>query len=108
MIHLSQFYHSKNFRQLDWGPRRNKKKYGQFVPSSYKLRNVKVPTFIYYSRGDAISNFMDVRKLIKRLPNVVSANFIDDDQWNHGGFLLANTVKEEINDRVIQFCNKFN
>lgn len=92
---------------MDWGPRRNKKKYGQAIPPSYNLRNVQVPTFIYYSRGDAISNFIDVKKLIKRLPNVISAQFIDDDQWNHGGFLLANTVREEINDKVINFCNKF-
>lgn len=78
------------------------------MPPNYKLRNVKAPTFIYFSRGDAISNFMDVKKLIKRLPNVINAHFIDDDQWNHGGFLLANTVKEEINDRVIQYSDKFN
>lgn len=108
MIHLSQLYHSKNFRQLDWGSRRNKKFYGKSKPPNYKLENVKVPTYIYYSRGDAISNFLDVKKLIKRLPNVVYTQFIDDDQWNHGGFLLANTVKEEINDKVIQFCNQYN
>lgn len=108
LVHLSQFHHSKKFRQIDWGSRQNKKKYGRSTPPSYKLSNVKVPTFIYYSRGDAISNFRDVKKLIKLLPNVVKTQFIDDDQWNHGGFLLANTVKEEINDKVIQFCNKYN
>lgn len=107
MIHLSQFYHSKDFRQLDWGTQGNKAKYGQISPPKYNLKSVKAPTFIYYSKGDAISSFLDVRKLIKRLPNVVYTQFIDDDQWNHGGFLLANTVKEVINDKVIRFCNKF-
>ena len=83
------------------------KMYRNRYPPEYHLENVKVPTYVYYSRGDAISNYMDVRRLIKKLGNVKNTHFIDDDQWNHGGFLLANSVKSEINDRIIKFCGDY-
>lgn len=103
LLHFLQSVMSGEFRKYDFGPFVNLEKYGQLTPPDYKLGKVTAPVYIYHAgEGDLIASRVDVKKTIKRTPNVKYVNYINDIQWNHLDFMIAKNVQEAVNDVVIK------
>lgn len=98
---------SNKFQKCDWGSKsRNMMKYGSPSPPEYNLENVKVPVNLIYSDDDAVVSPTDVKRLLKRLPNVKSVKYIQNEGWQHFDFLWSLHVKKFINDEVLKILNK--
>uniref|UniRef100_T1GBG6 Lipase n=1 Tax=Megaselia scalaris TaxID=36166 RepID=T1GBG6_MEGSC len=93
-VHYGQMFMSNKFQKCDWGSKsRNMMKYGSPSPPEYNLENVKVPVNLIYSDDDAVVSPTDVKRLLKRLPNVKSVKFIQNEGWQHFDFLWSLHVK---------------
>ncbi|XP_037953470.1 lipase 3-like [Teleopsis dalmanni] len=106
-IHYIQESVSNHFRQFDHGPKKNLKRYGQEVPPDYNLQNIVVDMYIYYGLADTSANAKDIQRLPEHLSNIKHFYEVPNPTWGHLDFIFANQVKEEMNDKIINFCNKY-
>lgn len=107
IVHYGQLVNSHRFCKYDHGYLENWKRYGTIIPPNYNLGIIKTPIYMYYSFGDWYSDYRDVRKLVKELPNVKAVIEIDDVEWSHLDFLLGITAKEKIYDKTIEFMREY-
>lgn len=105
-VHYSQLLNSNEFRQFDWGERRNLLKYGTKTPPDYKLENIKAPLNVFYSDIDIFIHWPDIDRLLKRLSNVKFVKFIQHIDWMHFDYLIGNNLTNVINKDVIKLLNK--
>lgn len=106
-VHYAQLYLSNKFGQCDWGSEsRNMIAYGQPKPPGYKLENIKTGVNIFYSDDDTVVSPTDVKRLIKRLPNVKYTKFIQNEGWQHFDYIWGQNSKKFINDEILQLLNK--
>lgn len=103
-VHYAQLISSRKFQQFDWGKRINQQKYGTPYPPEYPIKNIRAPTFFYYSNGDYLSSNVDVEQLLRSLNRkaVAGTLFFDDGNWNHFDFLFANNLKSNLNLKIIK------
>ncbi|ETN67158.1 lysosomal acid lipase [Anopheles darlingi] len=87
LLHYGQIYQAKSFQMYDYGPVKNRVRYGTNVPPEYPLRNVTAPVTLYYSEGDILVPAADVEELADQLPNVVQKYKLASSKWNHIDFL---------------------
>ncbi|XP_065368795.1 lipase 3-like [Calliphora vicina] len=106
-IHYIQEYVSNEFRQFDYGKKKNKLKYGQVEPPTYPIELITSNTYIYYGLADTSANYKDIQRLRKRLPNIKLFYEVPDSSWGHLDFIFARQVKKTINDPVIQICKGY-
>ncbi|KAF2898135.1 hypothetical protein ILUMI_08040, partial [Ignelater luminosus] len=90
LLHYAQEIKSGKFRQWDYGMLGNLRNYGSTTPPKYKLRDVKAPVYLHYSRNDWLSNTKDVDKLAKELGNLQGKFLSPDNKFNHGSIVLPN------------------
>ncbi|XP_030555415.1 lipase 3 [Drosophila novamexicana] len=100
-IHFIQSYVSNEFRQYDWGPKKNKATYGSEVPPSYDLTKITSKLYLYVGLADESANVKDVARLPPLLPQLEELYEIPDETWGHLDFIFAKQVKSVINDKVI-------
>ncbi|EDW12728.1 lipase 1 [Drosophila mojavensis] len=81
-IHYVQLYKSDRFCAYDHA-KENHRIYGRSKPPDYPLEKVTAPVAIYYTRNDYLNALKDVKRLIKRLPNVVEDHLYPYKKWNH-------------------------
>uniref|UniRef100_A0A1I8NHT4 Lipase n=1 Tax=Musca domestica TaxID=7370 RepID=A0A1I8NHT4_MUSDO len=103
-IHFVQLHVSGHFRQYDFGPKGNQKRYNRSTPPDYEVSNIqpRFPLHFYYSNFDELSSKKDVEKLSELLGNNSINHFIDLKRFVHLDFLAATNVKEVINRGVIE------
>uniref|UniRef100_A0A182F2M8 Lipase n=1 Tax=Anopheles albimanus TaxID=7167 RepID=A0A182F2M8_ANOAL len=87
LLHYGQIYRAKSFQMYDYGPVKNRERYGANVPPEYPLRNVTAPVTLYYSEGDILVPAADVEELADQLPNVVQKYKLASSKWNHIDYL---------------------
>ncbi|CAH2042726.1 unnamed protein product, partial [Iphiclides podalirius] len=98
--HYGQGMLSGDFRQFDYGERRNIELYGSKVPPAYKLRNVKTPVSLFYCQADWLADPRDVDRLYKKLGNVIDTYKVPYNQFSHLDFVLAKDFKTLIYSRL--------
>ncbi|KAH8402937.1 hypothetical protein KR222_000550 [Zaprionus bogoriensis] len=101
-IHFIQSHVSNEFRQYDWGTKKNLLKYGAEVPPSYDLGKITADLYLYAGAADGSANLKDISRLPPLLPNLRELYEIPDPSWGHLDFVFAMNVKEVIHDKVIQ------
>ncbi|EDW74670.2 uncharacterized protein Dwil_GK15810 [Drosophila willistoni] len=109
--HFGQLINSGNFQQYDYrSPRLNQLRYGQVVPPSYQLGNVRLQRLqIFYGTRDALASQADVQRLVRELStsNSRSISLYQVRGYNHIDFLFASTAPKIVYDRIIQQAWQF-
>ncbi|CAH1126582.1 unnamed protein product [Ceutorhynchus assimilis] len=107
MFHYAQVIKTGDFKQFDYGPKKNLKMYNDTKPPLYKFPNMKVPLALFYAIEDPYSNPTMVEELRGKLPNIVLDYQVPVPKFNHLDYILAYNVKEFINDRVLEVFDRF-
>ena len=55
--HICQFVKTGEFRQYNYGIKKNMKIYKNFEPSKYDLKNIKMPISVFWAVNDVMNNF---------------------------------------------------
>jgi len=106
--HYIQLKESGKFRQYDFGPKKNRKLYGQTSPPEYPLEKVNpmTPVNVFYSAGDNTISTKDILKLVSKLARSVKHK-IKEPTWDHLDFILGKTIDKVVNLPVINIINAF-
>ncbi|XP_064488561.1 gastric triacylglycerol lipase-like [Ornithodoros turicata] len=86
LVHFAQLIKQKAFQKFDYGPEKNKLKYGQARPPRYDVSKVAAPVALYWSQNDLFADPKDVSLLRSKLPNVVLYYRVPDKQFTHLDF----------------------
>ncbi|XP_077532056.1 lipase 3-like isoform X2 [Haemaphysalis longicornis] len=98
---------SKGFKKFNYGPLRNRRRYGRWQPPNYDLSRVTAPTAIFYSLNDWLSDTKDVRKLVYSLPNVVMTYQVADPQFTHIDFTLSLLASRFVYPTLLRLLNVY-
>lgn len=107
VLHYMQEYESGRFCQLDHGPVKNRKMYGQDTPPDYDVSKVTADLYFYYSDADTLADVIDVEYLAAKLPKMPTMTHFPGDIITHGEFAWHIRVKELINTPIISACNAY-
>jgi len=106
-IHYLQLWKSGEFRQYDWGTKKNKELYGQELPPDYDLSQITAPTHSYSSNNDALCGPEDVDTLVKNFVHLTEDYRVPVQSFNHLDFIIARNMKELVNDPIIERINSY-
>ncbi|KAH8242514.1 hypothetical protein KR032_010332 [Drosophila birchii] len=106
-IHFLQLYNSQEFRQYDWGTKKNNELYGQDLPPDYDLSKITAPTHLYSSANDALCGTEDVNTLVAKFTNLIEDYRVAVPSFNHLDFIIARNMKELVNDPIIKRINAY-
>ncbi|KAL5276637.1 LIPA.2 family protein [Megaselia abdita] len=103
ILHYLQEYNSGFFRQWDYGLL-NKKHYNENTPPKYRVENIRVPTYFYFSDNDYLASVADVKRLISEIPasSVKGIHHVEDSTFTHIDFLWGLNVKDMVYKYVIE------
>ncbi|BFF97705.1 lipase 3 [Drosophila madeirensis] len=106
-IHYLQLWQSHEFRQYDWGTKKNIEIYGQELPPAYDLSKITAQTHSYSSHNDALCGPEDVDTLVSRFPHLTEDYRVPVQSFNHLDFIIAKNMKEQVNDPIIERINRY-
>ncbi|XP_017122250.1 lipase 3 [Drosophila elegans] len=106
-IHYLQLWESKEFRQYDWGTKKNNEIYGQDLPPDYDLSLITAPTHSYSSNNDALCGPKDVDTMVKNFVHLKEDYRVPVQSFNHLDFIIARNMKELVNDPIIKRINSY-
>ncbi|EDV40089.1 uncharacterized protein Dana_GF10345 [Drosophila ananassae] len=106
-IHFLQLWASHEFRQYDWGTKKNQEIYGQELPPDYDLSLITAPTHSYSSNNDALCGPKDVDTLVSKFTHLTEDHRVPVQTFNHLDFIIAKNMKELVNDLVIERINSY-
>ncbi|XP_022664659.1 lipase 1-like isoform X1 [Varroa destructor] len=93
-------------RSFDYGPRGNLRRFNTESPVWMDIRNLRVPTKVYFSTGDLYSTAEENWKLVRSLPaNTTEYLFIDDINYSHHNFAINDKDPSLFYD-VLSFLRK--
>lgn len=102
-FHYGQLIRSHRFCQFDYGVENNLNIYNRSTPPDYNLKNCMARVAIIYADQDTLAAAEDVRRLPKKLPNVVVTHRVNNDTFNHIDFIWATDAKELVYDYIIEW-----
>ena len=106
MIHYAQGVQSNLFQAYDYGtPEQNQLHYNQTTPPLYSVRQMKIPTAIFWGGEDWLADPKDVEYLFDNIESLVYQKYVSD--YNHLDFIWAMTAHERIYADLIDQMNKF-
>lgn len=105
LVHYGQEVRSDHFRRFDYGLIQNWIHYKTFTAPDYNLQNVKVKVAIYYSISDSLAVMADVQRLARELPNLVGANLVEHESFNHVDFVWAINAPRLLYNPIINALN---
>lgn len=77
--------------------------YNRSTPPDYNLTACTARVAIIYADKDTLAAAEDVRRLPKKLPNVMVIQRVDNDTFNHIDFIWATDAKELVYDYIIEW-----
>ncbi|XP_073971775.1 lipase 1-like isoform X2 [Rhodnius prolixus] len=98
--HLSQIY-KKGFRQYDYGPEENMRRYNNVTPPSYPLHKATAPIALFWGDNDIIINNRSIYDLANMLPNVIENYMVEDPKFNHIDFMIGLNSPIMSNNHII-------
>ncbi|GJQ77030.1 hypothetical protein Trydic_g15224 [Trypoxylus dichotomus] len=107
-VHYLQLVRSGYFRQYDYLPLENLRRYGEANPPTYNLSKVTSKVALYYSKNDWLAMPEDVRRLRDELPNVVVDHVIIYEGFNHWDFLFAKDIVPLLYSHLADTLRKYN
>ncbi|XP_034108081.1 lipase 3 [Drosophila albomicans] len=106
-IHYLQLWASHEFRQYDWGTKKNRELYGQELPPDYDLSKITAQTHSYSSQNDALCGPKDVDTLVSKFVHLAEDHRVPWESFNHLDFIVAKNMRELVNDLVVERINKY-
>ncbi|XP_074033580.1 lysosomal acid lipase/cholesteryl ester hydrolase isoform X2 [Leptinotarsa decemlineata] len=102
--HYYQIYEKKQFLEYDYGPDRNKMKYGSAFPPQYNLTKISVPVALVLGLNDYIAEVKNGRSLYHNMPTSSRCGFkiIADTKWSHNSFVLSKDMPRYLNSIVMK------
>ncbi|EFN89852.1 lipase 3 [Harpegnathos saltator] len=105
IVHLAQEVKSGKFRPYDYGPKRNQLLYNATEPPDYDFTNVTVPIALFYSDNDWFVSHPDMRRLYRKLNNVIDVYRVPFEKFNHLDFLWGIDAPKLVYKRLLQDIN---
>ncbi|CAI5452150.1 unnamed protein product [Caenorhabditis angaria] len=101
LLHWVQIFKYHEIRHLDLGPKRNLQIYGQTEAPALDIGRINVPTYLYYSHDDRVTDERDVNEIIiKRMgPALKEANNLD--HFSHYDFAVGLRATDEVYKPII-------
>ncbi|EDW18746.1 uncharacterized protein Dmoj_GI13397 [Drosophila mojavensis] len=106
-IHYLQLSTSHEFRQYDWGTKKNRDLYGQDLPPDYDLSKITAKTHSYSSQNDALCGPEDVDTLVAEFTHLAEDHRVPLESFNHLDFIVAKNMKELVNDLIVDRINGY-
>lgn len=109
LFHFAQMKMSGNFQAFNYNDVAiNRMTYGTSQPPKYNLTKITVPTAIFYSNSDEVSNSTDVLFLHTKLRNVTELYRVPIKDFRHIDFIYSRFVRDVINEKVISTLQMHN
>ncbi|KAK6487562.1 lysosomal acid lipase/cholesteryl ester hydrolase-like [Huso huso] len=104
MLHWRQMAKSGKLAAFDYGWRGNMAHYNQSTPPLYYVRDMKVPTALWYGGHDTLADAKDVDVLLKKIPNLVYHK--DIPHWEHLDFIWGLDAPELMYNEIVKLMNQ--
>ncbi|RXM32163.1 Lysosomal acid lipase/cholesteryl ester hydrolase [Acipenser ruthenus] len=104
MLHWRQMAKSGKLAAFDYGWRGNMAHYNQSTPPLYYIRDMKVPTALWYGGHDTLADAKDVDVLLKKIPNLVYHK--DIPHWEHLDFIWGLDAPELMYNEIVKLMNQ--
>ncbi|XP_060534073.1 lipase 1-like isoform X2 [Cylas formicarius] len=104
--HYLQITKAGQFRQYDFGPPKNLRKYNRSTPPPYNLSNVRAPIAILYAKNDPFAGLKSSKKLADGLPTIAQFYEVPREDFGHTDFAFAINAKELVNDVIYELFDK--
>ncbi|XP_030555997.1 lipase 1 [Drosophila novamexicana] len=101
-LHYLQLQLSDRFCTYDYNAKENQRTYGRATPVDYALERITAPIALYYTQNDYLSAVEDVKRLIKRLPNVVEDHMYPNKKWNHMDMVWGISARRLAHPRMLE------
>ncbi|XP_030080374.1 lipase 3-like [Drosophila hydei] len=102
VLHYLQLHKSDRFCEYDHDPKENQRIYGRAQPPDYPLEKITAPVALYYTQNDYMTAVVDVKRLIKRLPNVVEDHMYPYKKWNHVDMIWGISARRLAQPRMLE------
>jgi len=104
MIHMGQLVQNGKFQKYDHGFIMNMIRYGSTSPPQYNLKNMKIPTALFWGDNDVLADPADVNLMIPQVPNIIFKSH--SNHFDHLDYIWGLTAKEEVYDPLIEILIK--
>ncbi|XP_030080404.1 lipase 1-like [Drosophila hydei] len=102
VLHYLQLHKSDRFCEYDHDTKENQRIYGRARPPDYPLEKITAPVALYYTQNDYMSAVVDVKRLIKHLPNVVEDHMYPYKKWNHIDMIWGISARRLAQPRMLE------
>lgn len=96
------------FRKYDYGPEKNRARYGVSYPPAYNISNVRAPMFIFYCENDYQAHYKDIKRLAADTPGTAGLFLTPAKTFNHLDIMYEEDAAELIYKRLIEQALKYN
>lgn len=106
MVHFMQCGRSNLFQAYNYGSAaQNLAHYNQTTPPFYSIRDMKVPTAVFWSGEDWLADPIDVTYVFDNIQSLVYEKYLPD--YEHFDFVWATSANAMIYQDIIQLMQKF-
>lgn len=84
-----------------------KYKLGPKIPPNFNLSRITAPISIHFSTNDALTDPIDVNRLISQLNSLHFVQEINEIVFNHIDFLWGKNTARIVYSRILNFFNKY-
>ncbi|EPB70761.1 hydrolase, alpha/beta domain protein [Ancylostoma ceylanicum] len=93
---------SRKVEKFDYGEEGNMKEYGMKTPPIYDLRNIKTPTFLYWSKDDILADTEDIRETILASMNETIRGNYELPHYTHLDFVFGINATTDLYRPIIE------
>ncbi|EYC00275.1 hypothetical protein Y032_0116g533 [Ancylostoma ceylanicum] len=102
LLHWVQVVKSRKVEKFDYGEEGNMKEYGMKTPPIYDLRNIKTPTFLYWSKDDILADTEDIRETILASMNETIRGNYELPHYTHLDFVFGINATTDLYRPIIE------
>ncbi|KAF2353557.1 AB-hydrolase lipase domain [Trinorchestia longiramus] len=102
LAHFGQFVNAHGMRKYNYGPDENYVRYGQRVPPKYSLSTVTFPVVVFWGPGDTVVTPEDALLSAQKLPNLIVAIPVFDEDFNHLDFIFPEQAQGLVYRPILQ------
>ncbi|KAM7299466.1 putative lysosomal acid lipase/cholesteryl ester hydrolase [Ixodes scapularis] len=108
LLHFWQFISSKKAQLFDYGPKQNRKVYGQLEPPLYGVDSLKTDVGVFWSLGDRLVSREDVEELVQELGSrLKKKHYVDDADYMHLNFVLSVNNHQLLHPDLLEFLGRY-
>lgn len=105
LIHYAQGIKSGEFKQYNYGAKRNMEVYNSSEPPKYNLSKITMPITLFCGNNDWLSSPIDVMQLSNELPEKPIIYKVPFAKFNHIDFLWAIDAFELVYKKLLDMLN---